>query len=45
MNKMRNRMKQGAYKSKATYKSGNSKALMDEDGDNIKLGSISKELD
>ncbi len=38
-------MKQGSYKQKATYKSGNSKALIDEEDDQIKLGSISKELE
>jgi hypothetical protein len=37
INKMRNRMKQGPMKSKATYKGGNTKQLLDEEDEELKL--------
>ena len=45
MNKMRNRMKQGVYKNKTTYRTSNSKLLIDEDDDSVKLMAPNKDIE
>ena len=45
MNKMRNRMKQGVYKNKTTYKTSNSKLLIDDEDDSVKLSTLNKDIE